>query len=358
MEKEIIKFGSYYQNSEVNKEPLEWIVLDKDGNKMLLVSRYVIDFRALNEKLEATTWEHCTLRKWLINDFYKLAFSTQEQKHIFTTKIKNLDDRFSNTNGGNKTYDKVFLLSLEEVEKYLKEYKCQATPFANQKNEFANKEYAYWWLRSVGQQQYSAYNIANNGKVMQRAVHCDYYGIRPAIWVDLHDEAVFVEEEKSNLHFGRYFQVSKEQKTPIKWRVLKEAENTLLLVSEDGLEHLPFDNNCSPKFKNSSLKKWLNIDFFNEAFNDDEKAKILGDIRLLNFDEVMNYFDDRLDRKINVTPYLISINPKLERFREYWLETQGVGDCVMMINSDGSINKGGILARFANIIRPVILIKK
>ena len=72
----------------------------------------------------------------------------------------------------------------------------------------------------------------------------------------------------------------------------------------------------------------------------------------------MNYFDNRLDRKINVTPYLISINPKLERFREYWLETQGIGDCVMMINSDGSINKGGILARFANIIRPVILIKK
>ena len=355
---EIIKFGSYYQKNKDLKEPIEWLVLDDFNGKKLLLSKDVLDVRAIHQALSSITWETCDLRKWLNEDFLNLAFTKEEQKHLLLVKNKNLDNPFSNTNGGNKTYDKVFLLSKEELEKYLSGYQCQGTAYANNKNKFNDKEFMYWWLRSIGDRPSSMLNITNQGDISQRSVHCDYYGIRPVIWVDFNNEAVFIQEEKKIVEFGHYYQENNEVKTPIKWRVLTENDTQMLLISETGLAHQIFDMNCNSDFNESGIKEWLNHEFLNNAFNECERQYLIEAVRLLRFEEALKYFDDRNDRKIAVNPYLLSLRPNLERFREYWLETNGLGGCVMMINSDGSINKGGILARFANIIRPVILVKK
>lgn len=354
MTEEVIKFGSYYQSSLEYKEPIEWIVLTICGSKKLLLSKYVLKCLPYHEKLTAITWEHSSLRNWLNNDFINEAFNEEEAKHIITCKNKNFDNPDSNSNGGNKTYDKVFLLSVEEVKKYLTDYQCESTYLV----AIDENKYSFWWLRSVGNTQGSAFNVYRDGRLGQRSVHCSYYGVRPAIWLDTENEDTLLLDEKKYLYLGHYYQENNQIKTSIKWRVIDEDDNQMLLVSETGLEYLSFDDNCNPNFSESSIRDWLNTKFIDVAFDELEKNALIDEIRLLTFDEALYLFDDRNDRKIGVNEYLLSLNPNLSRFPHYWLGTSGVGDCVMMINGDGSINKGGILARFSNIIRPTIRVIK
>lgn len=69
-----------------------------------------------------------------------------------------------------------------------------------------------------------------------------------------------------------YFFVS----TPIVWRVLKETEEKLFLLSEYNIECKQFhEKNDSVIWEQSSLRKWLNGDFLRTAFNEEERECIL-----------------------------------------------------------------------------------
>ena len=70
-----------------------------------------------NNKLSSTTWEKSLIRQWLNNDFINNTFNTEEYGHIQTTRVKTIDGVYNNVNGGNATDDKIFLLSVEEIEK-------------------------------------------------------------------------------------------------------------------------------------------------------------------------------------------------------------------------------------------------
>ena len=132
---ETILFGNYYINGDI-KEPIEWFVLERDGSKLLLVSKYVLDLYHYYERLKSITWENSDIRSWLNNEFLLNAFNSEELKKIQTTKIKNCDYLLNYTNGGNATCDKVFLLSNEEVLKYfpLKDSRiCLGTLYAQNK---------------------------------------------------------------------------------------------------------------------------------------------------------------------------------------------------------------------------------
>ena len=78
---DIIKFGHYEQdgNTSNGKEEIEWQVLKVESDRVLMVSKYCLDCKKYNETYTDVTWETCTLRKWLNNDFKKAAFSTEEQ---------------------------------------------------------------------------------------------------------------------------------------------------------------------------------------------------------------------------------------------------------------------------------------
>ncbi|MEG6586292.1 DUF6273 domain-containing protein [Dendrosporobacter sp. 1207_IL3150] len=63
--------------------------------------------------------------------------------------------------------------------------------------------------------------------------------------------------------------------TPIKWRVLQNSGSELFLLSEYILDskryHSDFEDII---WRDSDLRKWLNDEFFNAAFNDSEKKFI------------------------------------------------------------------------------------
>lgn len=133
-----VTFGSYPQSDASGnaKEPIEWIVLDRDENKheALLLSKYVIDSKPYNEEGGSALWENCTLRKFLNNDLYNIAFNNEEKQKIINSKV--INENFLNYDytkkynikyngkldyfvaGGNVTHDKVFLLSESESIKY------------------------------------------------------------------------------------------------------------------------------------------------------------------------------------------------------------------------------------------------
>ena len=69
--------------------------------------------------------------------------------------------------------------------------------------------------------------------------------------------------------FGRYKQENNNLE-PIKWRILKNDNNILTLIADKILDCHRFDYTQTDYYK-SELRLWLNIDFYNKAFNNNEK---------------------------------------------------------------------------------------
>ena len=190
------KFGSYYQKSGNKKTPIEWLVLKKSGAKMLLISRYGLDYKKYhNEYVKDITWENCDLRKWLNEEFLRNAFTESEKKKIMVTRLVNDSHPESGTIGGNSTADRVFCLSRAEVESLFKDdeaRKCALTQYAVEKKVFQDcsslvdgKVTCYWWLRSPGYHRETASDVCPFGFLSYNSVNNGSIVVRPALWVEL-----------------------------------------------------------------------------------------------------------------------------------------------------------------------------
>ena len=120
----LVTFGHYEQdmNTENGPEEIQWIVLDTDGDRVFLLSKYGLDVMPYNQTKKEMTWEACTLRQWLNGEFLQYAFSTREQNAIQMTATDNsASQKYSEwkTNGGNQTTDQIFLLSYAEANRFL-----------------------------------------------------------------------------------------------------------------------------------------------------------------------------------------------------------------------------------------------
>lgn len=94
---------------------------------------------------------------------------------------------------------------------------------------------------------------------------------------------------------------------PIEWQVLEVQNGQVLVISKYALDAVPYSNDRRAGWNTSSLKKWLNSDFYNTAFTKGEQALISpspeGDIFLLSADEALQYFP-RIGSRVGVsTPY-------------------------------------------------------
>jgi len=191
-----IYFGQYEQDSNTsnNKKAIEWIVLAKENNKVFVVSRYALDCKKYNETDKFVTWETCTLRTWLNGSFYDNAFSSSEKAMILSSTIANENNSEYGTAGGNKTTDKVFLLSISEAQKYFSsedERRTEATAYAVKNGARVNDSgYCRWWLRSPGYVSDNAAGVSSVGSVytygyLVRDVGNDNRAVRPAMWIDI-----------------------------------------------------------------------------------------------------------------------------------------------------------------------------
>ena len=105
------------------------------------------------------------------------------------------------------------------------------------------------------------------------------------------------------IQIGRYPQTANGDIQPIEWQVLAIEENKMLLISKYGLEARRFDGS-SNDWWNSEIIEWLNSDFGNKAFNEEEK-KYISRKFLLSKEEAEEYFANNEVRKCKVTEYAI-----------------------------------------------------
>ena len=79
----------------------------------------------------------------------------------------------------------------------------------------------------------------------------------------------------SIITFGRYPQTESGEIKPIEWRVLEVKDNKVLLLADKGLAGIPYNVQKMPvTWKTSSIRQWLNADFYNAAFNESEKSRV------------------------------------------------------------------------------------
>lgn len=192
-----VTFGEYPQTTAgEDMTPIEWLVLARNGNKALLISRYGLDAQPYNESETNVTWEKCSLRAWLNDVFFSRAFDTSEQQAIILTTVANDKSQgYSewNITGGSTTKDKVFLLSYAEAKMYFglnensNTKSCiQPTAYAIAQGVFVDGASAsWWWLRSPGHEQYDAARVGADGSLYYHDVRDSSGAVRPAIWVDL-----------------------------------------------------------------------------------------------------------------------------------------------------------------------------
>lgn len=188
-----IKFGAYEQdnNTSNGKEYIQWQVLAKEGNRILVISKYALDSQPYNTTRSDVTWKTCTLRRWLNNDFINAAFSAEEKAIIPTVTVSSDKNPEYSTNPGNATQDQVFLLSITEAKKYFSSdsaRQCEPTDFAVAKGaRKSDNGNCPWWLRSPGCFQVNAAGVNHGGYVGVYGQYVDYDldAVRPALWIDL-----------------------------------------------------------------------------------------------------------------------------------------------------------------------------
>ncbi len=376
-----IKFGSYYQNDNNLKTSIEWLVLENTGNELLLVSRFALICRSYHDHHNPVIWKNCTLRKWLNGIFYNTAFSKEEQKLIKISQIDNLiPNEISN--------DKIFCLKDRHLEEFsLKNWSDKeknalmlSTPLS--KPEINTRGYSSLFCYRVSPQ--NKYLYFRNG-----------FLVRPALRIICKNgkflEPLSIRNEPVKIHkgdfveFGNYQIEVKDSKTPIKWLVLDDSNNELLLISHFALSCKQYHNEMkSVTWESSTLRKWLNTEFINDAFSKQEQDKIIiselsndsnkqysttggnntrDRVFCLSANEYLKYFNDRSEEKrCHLSPLLRSKYSIYNfcDFCNWWLRTPGydqIDALITIFNSPGFINYKGVHVVDNYYVRPALRIK-
>lgn len=174
-------------------EPVCWRVLKVEKRRALVISEDVLDYEPFHI-WSAVIWKDSLMRCWA-RDFFKTAFSAEEKKCICLTTLYTADSPVWADNAidenGVKTRDRVFLLSMQEAQRYFtsdQDRVAKATPYMQRKFGASVVEGSThgWWLRNRG------YNVSYASDVLPHGEIDDYGeevyekgGVRPAMWIKL-----------------------------------------------------------------------------------------------------------------------------------------------------------------------------
>ncbi|MCR4739339.1 MAG: DUF6273 domain-containing protein, partial [Lachnospiraceae bacterium] len=177
-----IIMGHYEQdnNASNGEEDIEWIVLSKRKDSILITSKYILDCMEYDIDKNQTEWQECSLREWMNNDFLYGAFSEEERSAILKTNLWNGRE--------NSSDDYVFPLSIEEIAECLTFDKriSQTTVYSASRGvEEDNEDNGIYWLR-VNDKMNSTLNaiVDNTGRFYyKKSANDKGVGVRPALWI-------------------------------------------------------------------------------------------------------------------------------------------------------------------------------
>ena len=328
---ETVTFGHYEQDGDLENgdEPIHWLVLERDGDETLLISRDILDAReyycrsqtpeeresedqpsiSLLEALLGThkateppnnaPWSASTLRLWLNGEFLNAAFTASERTAIVESPTEaEVNPRYK-TPGDDTVTDRIRLPGIGEIRTCFGSAPPVAKPTAYALSQGVNA--ATWWLRTPGGSANMLMCVDGDGTVDERGAFIEvdgelnFLGIRPMLRCDLsrlNREAADVEETPrisvslaGTLRFGLWEQDDDLENgpEPIEWQVLDWDGDRLLIVSKELLESRLFGTAGGGGFQTweiSGLRRWLNGPFLQGAFSAAERQCIqITDVR-------------------------------------------------------------------------------
>lgn len=170
----------------------------------------------------------------------------------------------------------------------------------------------------------------------------------------------------------------------MKWYIADEDNETLLLIAKESVVSRPF-NDDAHFWDKSDIRKWLNKEFLDEAFDIYEKACIQtsnvittyfpkniwedGDERyietedkifLLSAEETEEYFPLEATRIQEQNDYVIhTLEPDRKLTNAWWLRNPGwIDDAAMSVLEDGSFCSLGVYVALNEGVRPALRVRK
>lgn len=411
----ICVFGKYQLDDVPGNEDMEWIILEKSDDKILVISRYILpEGRPFNDVVDlktGSTWERCTLRTWLNKDFYDAAFSEEEKAAIITTQVDNYRFTSGDDDPHNYTYDNVFCLSNEEYKNYMSDLPTEAK---DGRFYAVNSSYA-WWLRTHAEGDdgllYTMYY--HNGVKKEGKHNYEMIGIRPALSIDLNAVEVKELSEETDVETpscnttestasqpesevleagdvgsivspGTYEQDNNKGngKETIEWIVLDKQDGKALLLSKYILYYAKYnDTESAITWEKSSLRDWLNNTFAENAFSATEKTALIQTtlknadnpkkgidggndtedlVFCLSYDEVTSYIGDNKDYLVSTFTQSCEAQKEAEKVEAdppvtWWLRTPGGFETsALTVGQDGGIGSYGSAAVLPAGVRPAI----
>ena len=167
--------------------------------------------------------------------------------------------------------------------------------------------------------------------------------------------------------FGNYPQTSNGQNQPIEWQVLSIENNKMLVISRYGLDAKRFDD--SNNWANSEVRQWLNGEFYNKVFSEQEKKSInlsnlldvgtTDNVFLFSKDEAGKYFSNNEARKCKPTEYAKKNGADVRNgYIWWWLRSPDpdFSSNVYSVNYVGSIIYGNGVNYADVVVRPALWI--
>lgn len=188
-----IKIGETFPFGTYEEKSINWLVLAKEENRILVLSECGLDSQLFHKTYKSVTWETSTIRDWC-EGFYDKAFNDEEQKLIQLTTLQPGTCPASGCDKGNGTQDHVFLLSLDEVNTYIIEngrvgaeaLLCRPTEYAVEQGAYKNGTgYGWWWLRTSTNNNCYACSVNSDGSLdlSNGKVNSPNAVVRPAMWL-------------------------------------------------------------------------------------------------------------------------------------------------------------------------------
>ena len=165
-----VTYGTYEQDGDTSNgpEPIEWIVVAKEDDRVLALSKHILDAKQYHMYEDKVLWKTASANKWLDLDFAQEAFSTENRAAVESAGLLSGEDLLRLNRGS---------------------VAAEATTYAKAAGLTGNA----WWLR-----ENDTYNggmtasvVANDGSTGTAQI-TEVIGIRPSIWV-LTDSALIEE---------------------------------------------------------------------------------------------------------------------------------------------------------------------
>ena len=391
---DVVTFGSYPRTAGGEAAAIEWIVTGISGSKLRLLSRYALDSQRFHNGNLLVSWQDSQLCDWLNGTFRKTAFTTGEQKLLYTS------------------VSLPCVAEASELPQYIRI--CEPTDYAV--SHGADPSNCIWWLSGDSVECEINYNgqawmancapaVESNGKISDPGYQVNYKGkaVRPSLIVDLGGSGTVVvtpqpepdpEPERERpvglmldgepvasadelrindlVTFGSYPQTAKGAEAPIQWVVLDIEDDQVTLLSKYALDSQKYHNgNLRISWQNSKLYAWLNRTFYTTAFTDEEQRMLAMPVSLPTVEQASEMslslrictstaYAIRQGADPNKCIWWLSSDSGAYQVKngDWWWSDTRTANCAPAVRESGKISKGGFQVNYSGkTVRPLIVIE-